>query len=263
MRYWPGLRSEYACLPPHDGETVTRPGQIGIAFTGHHRLVYDTGAGSRTGDIRPGSTVVSGAATIRWLRVRETTEALEIYPDPAFVAAVADRTASRPVHIEPVVGRPDATVLGIGSILRRVHAGGSDLSDVAACTLAHLLVTHLLERYAGIRPARPDPGRLSAAVTDSVAALIDARLGTKLTLDELAAVARLSPYHFARAFKRTTGLAPHAFVTSRRMDRARNLLRTSAQPVDTIAGMVGIANLSHFRRLFRRHHGVPPSALRR
>ena len=73
-------------------------------------------------------------------------------------------------------------------------------------------------------------------------------------------MAALSPFHFARAFKAATGLTPHEFVTGRRMDRARWLLRS--QPVEAVAAAVGFGNLSHFRRLFRRHHGGPPSGLR-
>jgi AraC family transcriptional regulator len=92
--------------------------------------------------------------------------------------------------------------------------------------------------------------------------MVEARLDTTLTLDALAAEARLSPFHFARAFKETTGLTPHGFVTVRRMDRARRLLHTSTNPVDEVARMVGFSNISHFRRLFRRHHGMAPSVLR-
>jgi AraC family transcriptional regulator len=75
-------------------------------------------------------------------------------------------------------------------------------------------------------------------------------------------VARLSPYHFHRCFRVTTGLTPHAFVTARRMDRARLMVSATSRPVDEIAASVGFTNLSHFRRVFRRHHGGPPSALR-
>ena len=66
----------------------------------------------------------------------------------------------------------------------------------------------------------------------------------------------------ARAFARTTGLPPHRFVTSRRMDRARLLLWNSDRPVDDVARAVGFSNLSHFRRVFRDFHGVAPRALR-
>jgi AraC family transcriptional regulator len=78
----------------------------------------------------------------------------------------------------------------------------------------------------------------------------------------LAAVVALSPYHFARAFKASTGMPPHRFVTQRRMDRAMGLLTTTRASVTEIAYAVGFGNVSHFRRLFRRHTGFLPGAVR-
>jgi AraC family transcriptional regulator len=256
------MRSEYAWLAPHDGATVTGAGQVGVAFSGHRGVVHSSRGSTRRADIPAGSTIVSGGDAITWMRVREPTEALEIYPDPALVAAASAQWATRPVEVEQRIGDRDGTVLGIASVLRRVHVTGSGLSDVAASTLAHRLVGHLLHRYAGA-PAPSAGGKLAAGTVDRVADVVEAGLHAALTLDDLAATARLSPYHFSRAFRNTTGMAPYAFVTSRRMDRARLLLSTTRQPVEQVAARVGFDNVSHFRRMFRRHHGVPPSALRR
>lgn len=250
------MRSEYAWLPAHEDPTVTGPYQVGVAFSGHSRLPWESGGRSTVGDIRPVSAIVTGGDGVTWLRVVEPTEALEIYPDPELLRALA----GGPVTVErPVVGAADGIVLGIGSVLRRAHATDAYLGDVAASTLAHRLAAHLLTRYHDVSvPA--GPGRLDARSVDRVAAYVDSELAGPLSLDRLAAVAGLSPYHFARAFKGATGLTPHEFVTCRRMDRARRLLRS--EPVETAAGAVGFGNLSHFRRVFRRHTGLPPSAYR-
>jgi len=98
---------------------------------------------------------------------------------------------------------------------------------------------------------------------DRVAEYVDAELATELTLNRLAAVAMLSPYHFARAFKATTGLPPHQFVTARRMDRAKSLLLDQRHAVPEVAYAVGLSNIGHFRRVFRRHLGLNPGELRR
>ena len=261
VRNWPGLRTEYAWLPVHGRPTTTGRQQIGIAFSQHRRLVYETAGRTVQADHAPGVTIVTGAAPVTWLRVHEPVEALEMYPDPALVAEVA-AGRSGPGDVRPSIGDQDGTVLAIGSALRRAHTTG--LTDVAASTLAHRLVDHLLDRYAGL----PEPdrraraGRLDAATVDRVAQLVEARLADPLDLTALAAVAQLSPYHFHRCFRLTTGLAPHAFVTARRMDRARLLVSATTRPIDEIANSVGFSNLSHFRRVFRNHHGWPPSALR-
>ena len=254
------MRSEYAWLPAHEDMTATGPDQVGIAFSGHRGLPWSCGGRTAVADIAPGSAIVTGAEGITWLRVREPTEALEIYPSPELLCSVAGGVA---VERATVVGVPDGVVLGIGSVLRRVHATGGHLDDVAASTLAHRLAAHLVSRYAGVPvPRVPAPGTLDARTVDRVAQYVDSALDTQLSLDRLAAVALLSPFHFARAFRNSTGLTPHAFVTARRMDRARQLLRTGPEPVEAVARAVGFSNLSHFRRVFRQHTAVLPSAVR-
>lgn len=248
VRQWPGMRSEHAWLPPHEEPSRTGPWQVGVSFSAHPGVPWESGGRAGVADIRPGSAVVTGAAGVDWLRVREPTEALEVYPAPELLRAVGGLPDPR-----PVLGAADGVVLGIGSVLRRAHATGGQLGDVAASTLAHRLARHLATRYGGLPEEAPGPGTLPARTVDRVAAYVDSGLATTLTLDRLAAVAALSPYHFARAFKGTTGLTPHGFVTSRRMDRARQLLRH--QPVDAVARAVGFSNVSHFRRVFRRHTG--------
>ncbi len=81
-------------------------------------------------------------------------------------------------------------------------------------------------------------------------------------LEDLAAEAGFSAFHFARAFKQSTGMAPHEFVTMRRMERAKELLLAGRSSVPEIAYAVGYSNVSHFRRLLRRYTGFAPSDLR-
>ncbi len=259
VHHWPGMRSEYNWIPPADKPTRTAAHQVGVSFSRHRGLVYESADRTVEADLAAGSVIVTGVDPITWLRVHETTEALEIYPDLDLLRSLAPDAAP----IEPVRPGHDGTVLGIASILKRVHATGSGLSDIAASTLAHTLAGHLIEQYSGGRSgARPPTGRLDRRTVDRVTAFIDAELSGVLTLDRLAAVAMLSPFYFARAFKDTTGLTPHEFVTSRRMHRATNLLLQSGAGVDQVAHAVGLFNVSHFRRLFRRHLGVTPGRLR-
>jgi AraC family transcriptional regulator len=111
-------------------------------------------------------------------------------------------------------------------------------------------------------PAVARVGVLDSRTVDRVAEFVEAHLHDVLTLDDLAAVAHLSTYHFARVFSRSTGLAPHRFVTSRRMDRARLMLWATDSSVEEVARAVGFSGAGHFRRVFRRFHGVTPAALR-
>jgi AraC family transcriptional regulator len=260
---WPGMRSEYSWLPPGGQPTRTEPNQVGVSFSGHQDLVYESGPRTVESDLAPGSVIVTGPDPITWLRVRETTEALEIYPDLKLLRELGAPSFESTPSLDAAPSGRDGTVLGIASVLKRVHTTESALSDVAASTLAHQLARHLIDQYCGAGvPDRRAPGRLDRRTVDRVAAFVDAELAGLLTLDRLAAVAGLSPFHFARAFKASTGLAPHQFVTSRRMHRATSLLVQTDAGVDQIAHAVGLFNVSHFRRLFRRHVGVTPGRLR-
>lgn len=256
---WPGMRSEYAWVPAGCGPTRTGPGQVGVSFSPHRGVVYQTADQTAEADIAPGSVFVTGREPIAWLRVGETTEALEVYPEPELLRAVAGREP----ELEPAAATRDGTVLAICSVLRQAHVAGLVLSDIAANTLAHRLARHLLAHYAypRYRPERV-PGHLDRKTVDRVAEYVDAEMPGALTLDRLGRVAGLSPFHFAHAFKATTGLSPHQFVMARRMHRATLLLTGTTMPVPQVAAAVGLSNVSYFRRLFRREVGVLPGQLR-
>jgi AraC family transcriptional regulator len=260
---WPGMTSVYATLPPHAGESRTGPGQIGVAFSRHADVAWRSHGRTTRTSYAGGSVVCSGDDAIVWSDVREPTEALEIYPAADLLRGLGAEVDQTPWPVERVVvGSSDPVVLGIASVLRRTHTAGTYLSETAASTLAHRLVRHVLSRYAAAPSSAGGPGELSLAAVNRVAELVDADLGSALTLDRLSAVAHLSPYHFARSFAATTGLSPHRFVTSRRVDRARELLRSTRLPVEQVSSAVGIENVSHFRRVFRAHVGVGPAAYR-
>jgi AraC-like DNA-binding protein len=81
--------------------------------------------------------------------------------------------------------------------------------------------------------------------------------------EELAALARLTPAHFGRAFRNSTGEPPHEYVIRRRIERARDLMLSTDAPLSDIAQECGLADQSHLTRLFRRLVGESPRAWRR
>jgi transcriptional regulator GlxA family with amidase domain len=109
---------------------------------------------------------------------------------------------------------------------------------------------------------RGPAGELRPGAVDVVAEYIRAHLADVITLDNLAGAVSLSPYHFARSFRATTGMTPHAFVTEHRLMVARDRLLRGDASVTGIALSVGFSNISHFRRLFRRRYGLTPAGLR-
>lgn len=121
-------------------------------------------------------------------------------------------------------------------------------------------VVHLLCNPPGRMEAERlhmSPARLARVKTH-----IDAKLAEEISLAELAAVAGLSVFHFARVFKQATGKSPHSFVNDRRLARACMLLRTPSLPLAGIAKACGFASQAHFTAAFRRAMAVTPGRYR-
>jgi AraC family transcriptional regulator len=88
-------------------------------------------------------------------------------------------------------------------------------------------------------------------------------LGGNPTLEQMAAVAHLSPYHFARQFKAATGLPPYQYVIARRVERAQHLLRGDGElGMAEVAFRAGFSDQSHFSSHFKRILGVTPGQFR-
>ena len=91
---------------------------------------------------------------------------------------------------------------------------------------------------------------------------IDRHYARPLTVERLAALAGVSPFHFIRAFRAATGLTPHQYLRNRRIDRAKELLVTTAMPVTEVCDAVGFQSLGSFSSLFRRLTGETPAGYR-
>src|SRR4051812_26184567 len=92
--------------------------------------------------------------------------------------------------------------------------------------------------------------------------LVDARYFEPLGVDELAAAAGLSRAHFSREFRRAFGESPHAYLLTRRLERAAALLRTTDRDIQDICLSVGLTSLGSFTTSFSRMFGMPPKAYR-
>ena len=95
-----------------------------------------------------------------------------------------------------------------------------------------------------------------------VRAYIDRHYARPLTIERLAALAGLSPFHFIRAFRAATGLTPHQYLRTRRIDRAKELLLTTPMPVTEVCDAVGFQSLGSFSSLFRKLTGETPAGYR-
>lgn len=169
----------------------------------------------------------------------------------------ADRLDFGRLHAGPFASAPLTALLG------SLHAPGqSDGSN--ARMLAESRTMMALAELARLadQPPKPRRGGLAAWAERRCHEYLDARLAEDVSLAELAAIANLSPFHFARMFKQSTGLPPHAYHRRMRAERACDLLRTTPLPVSEVAEAVGYQTPQAFARMFRAEIGSSPSAWR-
>lgn len=96
-----------------------------------------------------------------------------------------------------------------------------------------------------------------------VLAHIEANLSTPIRNKDLAALARLSTFHFNVAFRNSVGDSPHGYLIRRRVERAQGLMLSTGKSLSDIAAECGLADQAHLSRLFRRIVGESPAAWRR
>ncbi|MDI4238604.1 AraC family transcriptional regulator [Bradyrhizobium sp. Arg237L] len=126
------------------------------------------------------------------------------------------------------------------------------------------LLAHFAQTYGGMRPRDSAVGGGLAPWQERRAKeIMRTRLATSLTIADVAAECKLTPSHFARSFRRSTGVAPHEFLSQLRIDEAKRLMLSTKLPLADIALICGFGDQSYFTRVFSRSVGASPGAWRR
>jgi len=138
------------------------------------------------------------------------------------------------------------------------------------------ITNHAMEAWQGLSDASIQLGTYKPpnAITVNIGGLsllrarralsyIEANLGVKITVAEMSALAGLSKSYFCRAFKRTLGASPMAYVSIRRIERAKTLIASTSERLSEIALECGFVDQSHLNRNFGRIVGMSPGSWRR
>ena len=235
---------------PHPSTTPAH--SFGVSFTGHRRAVTQGPSGRRREiDVEPHAVFVTCDEPFDWVRVAEPYEGVEIVPDPGVMEEIADEYGLSLASGSDLVLTPDPVFWAVAVRLRQHALGVLPIGDVEGEELARALLTHAACEHHGGRPPRQNARPLDGARLSRVVEHVDAHLGARLSVSDLARVASMSTNHFHAAFRRATGLTPHEFVTARRVERATELLRagrTREQAARTVGYTAGHA----FRRALAR-----------
>jgi AraC family transcriptional regulator len=195
---------------------------------------------------------------------KDELEDIAIHLDPDFVAHQASELVqTERIDLVRFCEVSDPLVHQIGRSLAAEVDAGAPAGSVYAESLVNTLVAHLLRHYstAGER-FQHYLGGLPKHKLRRVTEFIEENLERDLTLAEIAEIAELSPFHFARSFKQATGSTPIHFLTQRRIDLAKRLLVESELPIVEIGLRAGFKNQSHFTTLFRKVTAMTPKTYR-
>ncbi|WP_316188069.1 MULTISPECIES: AraC family transcriptional regulator [unclassified Bradyrhizobium] len=232
-------------------------------------IVSRTGNGeAQTSLARPGMTYLVPVGTQESrLELSDRMECLHLYLPPALIdhSALADFDVD-PDKVEIVYadGLADQVIFQICSPLRdllyrpRQPTDALFVEGIQTALAAHLIGCYTIDRW---RPPERSPS-LDPRRLQRVIDFIEASLGTDIRLDELAAQACLSPFHFSRLFREATGLSPHRYVTDRRVQAARHELAHNDAPLVQIALDFGFGSQANFTRVFRKATGLTPGQYR-
>ena len=164
-----------------------------------------------------------------------------------------------------VGAHPIRLVANIVELLEVAHRKWECDRDAAKASIsrATFILRSELERHEAA--SRPDngAGELAGWQVLRLRTYIEGRLGETIHVKDLSGVARRSTAHFCRAFKRTFGLTPHAYVTVRRLEQAKRLMLESDEQLSVIAVACGFSDQAHLSKLFRQHTGETPGGWRR
>lgn len=220
-------------------------------------------------------------------RVHSTAGSIVILPDGFEAAAVWARRSRpdvqwilelQPTELQPVIqealsGRPlelvphfdvrDSQLLRLVQTLQGDVATGHLAGSLFGETVGSALIQYLAQHYStrGL-PTNQLSGGLSSVRLNRVLEHIHANLEGDMHLKELADVAELSTFHFAKLFKRSTGSSPHQYVLQRRLERAKELLRNPHVSLSEVSLRAGFTDQSHLANVFRRFVGVTPTQFR-
>ena len=138
-------------------------------------------------------------------------------------------------------------------------------NTVRSTTNAALHARPRLDLLATLRPTAPPiqaRGGVSPGAMRRLREYVEAHLSESIELRELAGIAGLSVFHFAREFKHSTGVTPHHYVVQKRVERAKNMLARTDFTLSEIALASGFSDQSHLTRHFRRMLGTTPREFR-
>jgi AraC family transcriptional regulator len=261
-RNWSDIVVELHHFRGVDAVVPVREHIIGVHIAGSVKLLQSRGGRTSTRYVRAGDITITPFGEPKRFQHAGENIVILLKLAPAFIQNVAgEEYALDPSRFEILenFGTPDRKVVTLGKQLLAGLEPEGAVGRMHVESLTTHLAIYLLRHYctasASLQKAvsKLPPRKLQRALQ-----YIDDNLRGDISLAGVAEALAMSPWHFAHAFRQTTGLPPHRFVLERRIELAKSLLRETDLPITEIADRIGCASHSHFSVLFRRKTGQTP-----
>lgn len=211
----------------------------------------------------PGNAMLMTAGQDSVWHCSSAIDELHVFLDPTVVEEVAEELGRPSFSLIDGVGIVDPVLNEMTrQLLAEIERPGIG-TRLFADTIARSLALQLLRRHSTVGAAGATQRvAMTARQLRLAVDYIESHLGEDLSLERIAAAPGMSTFRFARAFRDATGQSPRQYVIARRIECAKELLRTGSEGLADIAHRVGFSTQSHFTSAFRRRCGTTPKRFR-
>ena len=218
-------------------------------------------------DLRTGETCLQDLKRDPTVLLDKPYHSLVFYLPRAALDAIADE-ANAPrigdLSYKPGAGVDDVTISSLRSTMLLALANPEQVNQLFVEHLMSAVGMHVAQTYGGMRPQSPRVrGGLAPWQVRRAKELLSAHLDGGIPLQEVARECHLSMSQFSRQFRRTTGLPPHKWLLTRRIEVAKEKLGDRRLSLSDVGAACGFADQSHLTRVFTRMVGVSPGSWRR
>lgn len=254
---------------------VVRPGEIPehehpnlclhLQIAGDRKFEWWQSGKNAIEDAQPGSLIVIPPGTRHRWRWHGSSERLILsVEDDAIQQLAAQLGAQHPLEMIGAWSILDPSTRLLIVEMGREAREGWPLGALYANLLALSLQTNLIKNHSSQQIALPHlKGGLGAAKLKRVMEYISANLTENIGLKQIADKMGMSPSHFAHEFRNSTGTTPYQYLLQQRLERAKDLLKTSNLPIQNVSVLTGFSYPANFVRTFRQRVGQSPEAWRK
>ena len=252
-------------------------GEANCLFEGEHTLFISLAARpvhylhaqdgkTRTGLYQRGEILVTPANTPLFVRWEGEENCLQIRLTDKFMRNVARETVVGDcdrIALKPTFQARNPQLESISTMLLNELQQGSLSNRLYVDSLSNILAVNLLRQHATTRPHLPVyEGGLPSRQLRQVLDYIDTHLDQEIKLADLAQLLDISQFHFSRLFKQSLGVSPYQYLLQQRVERAKQLLKSTDRLITDIALACGFNSHSHLSKQFKQLTGTTPKAYR-